>query len=183
VPAARRRWSFILLAPWLSAFLTEVVYFNASRYRSSCLPFLIPLAILGLRRGYDEVHARRLARAGLALVALAASYLGGERIVSPLERRQHLSATAYKSAMVEAYADEAGRLRVPDERRFLERLRAALDDEPRNLDARVVLVKYLAAKGRRTEALGARDEGCRACTTDDRLCVLVCDSLATLGPQ
>ena len=182
VPAAHRRSSWILLAPWISAFVTEVVYFNASRYRSSSLPFLIPFAVLGLRRCYEEIRARRLTRVGLALVALAVSYLAGEEIVSPLERRQQLSASAFKSAMLEASADDAGRLRVADEGRFLG-LKAALDYEPRNLDAQVVLVKYLVATGRRAEAIRARDEGCRVCGTDDRLCVLVCDSLATLGPR
>jgi 4-amino-4-deoxy-L-arabinose transferase-like glycosyltransferase len=183
VPAAHRRWRWILLAPWISCFASEVVYFNASRYRASGLPFLIPLAVLGLRRCFQEVQARRLLRVGVIVAALATSYVAGERIVSPLERRQHLSASAFKGAMVEAFADEAGRLRVPDEQRFQARLRAALDGEPRNLDARVVLVKYLVITGRRAEAMRARDEGCRACGPDDRLCALVCDSLATLGPQ
>jgi 4-amino-4-deoxy-L-arabinose transferase-like glycosyltransferase len=183
VPPLLRRLSLILLAPWICAFVTEVVYFNASRYRATSLPFLIPFAVLGLVRCYEELCARRFARVGLALAALALSSLAGQRIVSPLERRQHLSAQAFKAAMVEAYADEAGRLRVPDAPRFLGRLRTALDDEPRNLDARVVLVKSLLATGRRAEAIRIRDEGCRVCAGDDRLCELVCAELASLGTR
>jgi 4-amino-4-deoxy-L-arabinose transferase-like glycosyltransferase len=183
VPPGMRRLCLILLVPWVSAFVTEVVYFNASRYRAAGLPFLIPFAVLGLVRCYEELRARRLARVGLALALLARAYLAGERIVSPLERRQHLSAQAFKAAMVEAYAAETGRLRVPDEQRFLSRLGAALDDEPRNLDARVVLVKYLVATGQRAEAIRVRDEGCRICGRDDRLCQLVCDQLASLGAR
>jgi 4-amino-4-deoxy-L-arabinose transferase-like glycosyltransferase len=183
LPAAQRRWRWILLSPWISAFATEVVYFNASRYRSACLPFLLPLAVLGVRRCYEEIRARRPLPIGAIAVALATAYFVGDSIVSPLERRQHLSASAFKSAMLEAYADDTGQLRVPDEGRFLRRLKTALELEPRNLAALAVQATYLTATGRREEALAARDSCCPRCDASDRLCASTCERLAATTPR
>ena len=176
-----RKFTWILLLPAIATVATEVVFFNASRYRSLGLPFLVPFSVRGVLAIVGFVRAREwrwLAGSAAILVGLFAL---GHFAVPKSERDRHLAVQHFMEAMLESYADEDGAwLRFSDDR-FQHHLALARHLDPENLDAFSVDEKMLIRSGRGAEAernIRARRARCRP---DEWLCQAVCAELDTLA--
>jgi hypothetical protein len=98
----------------------------------------------------------------------------GQFAVPPAERVRHTAVASFKSAMLEAYADEDGQWNWFSQSRAQESLRQATRLDPDNLDAFSVAQKLLIREGRFDEAranIAARRARCR---TGEWLCDDVC---------
>ena len=176
-----RRWIWIFLLPWMATLATEVVFFNASRYRALGLPFLVPFSVRGVLATVGLVRTgdwRRLAASAAMLLAL----LGlGHFAVPKSERDRHQAVQHFMEAMLESYADEdAAWLRFSEDR-FQHHLALARRLDPSNLDAFSVEQKMLIRSGRGAEAqqnIRLRRAGCRP---GEWLCQAVCDQLEALA--
>jgi 4-amino-4-deoxy-L-arabinose transferase-like glycosyltransferase len=172
-----RRLGWLFLLPWLAAVFSEVLFFNASRYRAICIPFLVPLALRGLLLGFQVVRERRwraLAAGGLVVVfAIAAGALA----VPASERARYAAVDRFKAAMLQSYADEDGVwLRISDPQ-FMADLGASLRLDPDNLDAFTVAQKHLIGEGKADQSFAEVAERERRCHGDDWLCHAACDYL------
>ena len=147
-----RKFTWILLLPAIATVATEVVFFNASRYRSLGLPFLVPFSVRGVLAIVGFVRAREwrwLAGSAAILVGLFAL---GHFAVPKSERDRHLAVQHFMEAMLESYADEDGAwLRFSDDR-FQHHLALARHLDPENLDAFSIDEKMLIRSGRGAEA-------------------------------
>jgi 4-amino-4-deoxy-L-arabinose transferase-like glycosyltransferase len=183
----RERTGLVLLAPWLAVLASEVLYFNAARYRALGIPFLMPLAVSGVWTMVAAARRREIAGPVAASIGLVVLCLASTHIVSENERQAHRSASEFKAAMLQAYGDSENRLRLLDERRFAEHLQRSLDLDPDNLDAFSVWQKYQILQRRSQEVADAvRDR--RARCGSDALCLRTCDFLSearqgALGPE
>ncbi len=173
----RTRPMFILLAPWICAFLVEVIFFNASRYRAMGIPFLVPLAVVGALSLHGELVRRKWSRGLAAGLLLVLFFLAGQFSVAPEEKRAYVSASYYKAAMLESYAEPDGRFRLISENRFTRNLLKALEYTPDNLDAYSMYTKYLIISGRSREVARNLRERRERCHEGDILCREVCASL------
>jgi len=175
--APRRRQMFILLTPWVCTFIVEVVFFNASRYRAIGIPFMTPLAVVGTcSLTYAIIHHNWMRfLTGSLIVGLF--FLAGQFSVPAQEKREYLSASYYKAAMLEAYTSQDGRLRLISDERFIRNLRTSLEYAPDNLDAFSMYTKYLILQGRCDEAAENIRQRKARCRNNDVLCFKVCEFL------
>jgi len=174
-----RRQAFLLLLPWLAVFVSEVLFFNASRYRALALPFLIPPACMGVANlVMPLLRERRLRPLIAGLGVLVPFFLLGQTAVAEKERTGDLAVDHFKAAMLESYAAADGDWRRFSDERFRRNLQEARRLDPDNLDAFSVEQKMLIRDGRSAEVrdnIRARRERCRP---GEWLCQEVCDYLA-----
>jgi len=172
-----KRLAWLFLLPWLAALFSEVVFFNASRYRALCMPFLIPFAIRALQMGYAAAKNRvwRKPILGAALVVLA--FVAGAFAVTPAERTRHVAVDRFKDAMLESYADEYGTWQRFSEDRFRRSLEDAGRLDPENLDVFVIEQKYLIAQGKTSQAFALISFRETRCRPDEWLCHEICSHL------
>ena len=175
--AQNRSSAFLLVVPWLAVVATEVMFFNASRYRALALPFVLMLSVAGAAEVVRAVRARRWAEVGLIALLATATTVLGHFAVSPAERIQHAAVASFKSAMLEAYADEDGRWTWFSQSRALASLRKAIRLDPDNLDAFSVAQKLLIREGRFEEARANIATRRARCRTGEWLCQDVCSYL------
>lgn len=171
----------VMLAPWIAALITEIVFFNASRYRALSIPFLLPFSIQGAMALLEWAKARRFWPMASGLILLAVFLYIGVRVVDEKERERYLSASYFKAAIRESYADTDGRWELLSEERFSKHLARSLQLDPNNLDAFALLQKYRIRQGHASIALSAIEHRRRGCQFDDSLCTRVCDALHGLA--
>jgi len=177
-----RPWQWaILLFPWIAVLVTEVIFFNAGRYRALAIPFLMPVAIAGCRSVAELLEQRRW-KALLTAVLLITGLAGAGVLAVPKhEQQQFMSAGLFKAALMEAFAVGPDRdLALHSEARFSENVQKSLAIDSDNLASFDVLQKYLIWKGRTPEAAQNILNKRRACAADDWLCRAVCDHLEVL---
>jgi 4-amino-4-deoxy-L-arabinose transferase and related glycosyltransferases of PMT family len=178
-----RSSALLLVVSWLAVVATEVIFFNASRYRALALPFVLVLSVAGAVEVFRAVRARRWVQVGVVALLATATTILGQFAVPPAERVQHAAVASFKSAMLEAYADEDGQWNWFSQSRAEESLREATRLDPDNLDAFSVAQKLLIREGRFEEAranIAARRPRCRA---GEWLCEDVCSYLeGMMGP-
>ena len=172
-----RSSALLLVVPWLAVVATEVIFFNASRYRALALPFVLMLSVGGAAEAVRAVRARRWIEVGLVAVVTTATTIFGQFAVPPAERVRHTAVASFKSAMLEAYADEDGRWKWFSESRAQESLREATRLDPDNLDAFSVAQKLLIREGRIEEARASVAARRVRCRTGEWLCEDVCSYL------
>jgi hypothetical protein len=182
-----RRFSeaMILFLPWMVVFASETVFFNASRYRSLAIPFLLPLAVGGAIAVWQALRQREnLARA----VAMSGLTVGlvivGESAVPEWEKRSEHATELFKMARLELfYTDHRSLtdLRPEHPQRMEALLNQALKSDPDHLSAHYLLSMWqidrsdIADARARNAARGAR------CTADDWLCREVCKRIAQVA--
>jgi 4-amino-4-deoxy-L-arabinose transferase-like glycosyltransferase len=176
-----RRTIYLLLLPVAAAMVTEVIFFNAGRYRALGLPFLVPLSVRGAIVLADKIRARSWRGLGTAAALLASLFLLGHFAVSDSERRRHLAVQHYLEAMLESYSDEDGAWLRFSEERFHQHLALARKLDPSNLDAFSVEQKMLIRSLRSDEALSNIRRRRTDCQPNEWLCQAVCDQLETLA--
>jgi 4-amino-4-deoxy-L-arabinose transferase-like glycosyltransferase len=167
-----------LATPWLAVFVTEVLYFNAGRYRALAIPFLLPLAMAGAAAAVAAVRRRDGRRLALGALGLGTAWVLGQGAVSEHERRLHLGVSEFKAAMVQVYAGDDGGVRILDADRFARHLAEALRHDPDSLEAFTMRQKWLLARGRATEAKGEIASRRARCAADDTVCRRTLDRLA-----
>jgi 4-amino-4-deoxy-L-arabinose transferase-like glycosyltransferase len=172
-----KRLTWLFLLPWLAALFSEVVFFNASRYRALCVPFLIPLAIRALQMGYAAVKARAWRRPLLGAAAVVVVWIVGAFAISSAERTRYQAVDHFKDAMLESYAGEYGAWRRFSEERFRRYLDGARRLDPQNLDVFVLVQKYLISQGKSYAALAMIDYRETQCRPEEWLCHEVCGYL------
>lgn len=172
-----RRLAWLFLLPWLATLFSEVVFFNASRYRALCVPFLIPFAIRGLQIAYTIAKERTWRKFAMGAVAVALVSAAGAFPVSQSERTRYLAIDHFKDAMLESYAGEDGTWQRFSEDRFLRSLEAARRLDPDNLDAFVVEQKYLISEGKISQVFAAASTREARCRPGEWLCHDICDHL------
>jgi 4-amino-4-deoxy-L-arabinose transferase-like glycosyltransferase len=176
-----RRLAWLLLLPWLAAVFAEAVFFNASRYRALCVPFLVPFAVRALGLGYAAARERPWRGPALGVAAAGLALVAGTFAVSPTERLRHRAVDHFKDAMLESYADEDGGWQRFSEERFLRPLEAARRLDPDNLDAFAVEQKYLITQGKLDQAVAAADLRQTRCRPGEWLCHEVCGYLRRMA--
>lgn len=174
---AKPRVAAAFAMPWLAVFVTEVLYFNAGRYRALAIPFLLPLAVRGGLAAAEAMREREIVKVVGGAVVLAAAIAVGARIVPAEEKARHLSASYYKAAMLQAYEDANGRLRILDERRFTQNLDESDRLDPGNLEVFSIRQKRLLGEGRFDDVLAQTKARRLTCSSDDELCQQTCDYL------
>lgn len=178
-----RRTAWLFLLPWLATLFTELLFFNASRYRAMAVPFLVPLAMRGLFSVIESIRARRWRELALPGSLLAGLGLLGAAAVTPKERDRHEAAQYFIESVVESYADEFGGWNRFSEERFQHYLGLARQIDPDNLDAFSVEQKLRLREGKIDEA-GAAIQARRArCGAGEWLCEDVCDQLAIMAQR
>jgi len=176
-----RRVTWLFLLPWIASLTTEVVFFNASRYRALGLPFLIPFSVRGVLAIVSFVRQRQGRWVAGSMAMLVALFALGHFAVPKSERNRHEAVQHFMEAMLESYADEDGAWQRFSEDRFQHHLALARRLDPSNLDAFSVEQKMLIRSGRAAEAernLRARRADCRP---GEWLCQTVCDQLETMA--
>jgi hypothetical protein len=176
-----RRFACLLLLPVIAALATEVVFFNASRYRALGLPFLVPFSIRGIVAIVGAVRIRQWRRLAAISTTLAVLFVLGSFAVSRSERYRHLAVQQYMEAMLECYSDEMASWLRFSEDRFWYHLALARRLDPHNLDAFSVDQKMRIRSGRNGEALESIRKRRADCQPGEWLCQAVCDQLETLA--
>jgi hypothetical protein len=177
---AKRETAVLFLLPCLAAFVTEVAFFNASRYRALAIPFLLPIAVPGavalVKGAYEGVWKSVIP--GVALVTLL--NFAGDHAVPRSEQVRHEAVALFKAAMLESYADDNGNWAWLSLDRFRTRLAESRRIDPDNLDAFFVEQKLLIHNGDFEMAdRNIRDRRAR-CRPGEWLCEDVCRSLRQL---
>ncbi len=171
-----------LLAAWLAVFVTEVLYFNTSRYRALAIPFLLPLAVQGAGAVLGAIRRREILSGMATTAAVAAALLVGARVVAPEEKARHRSASHFKAAMLELYpGDKGGGFRILDESRFARHIGQSLLLDPDNLEPFSIEQKRRIQEGRFDEALAAIRSRRIRCKSDGGLCHRTCNYLTDLA--
>lgn len=180
----RPRIWLILLFPWVCVLVTESLFFNASRYRSAAIPFLVPLALAGAGAAAESIQRRRWKHILACLAVLLLLFIMGKVSVTESEKQQYLSAGLFNAAMMQAYGKGTDRrFALYDERRFLDNLQGSLGHDPDNLAAFDTFQKYLIWKGRGGMAAENIRKRRQRCAPDDWLCARICDNLANMTKQ
>jgi 4-amino-4-deoxy-L-arabinose transferase-like glycosyltransferase len=172
-----RRVGWLFLLPWVAAVFSEVVFFNASRYRALSLPFLVPLALRGFHLGFQVARERRWRVLAAGVVAVVLAIAAGVFAVPASERTRYAAVDRFKAAMLQSYADEDGVWLRISEPQFLANLGASLRLDPDNLDAFTVAQKHLIGEGKADQSFAEVAERERRCHGDDWLCHATCDYL------
>lgn len=153
-----------LAAPFACALVTEVAFFNASRYRSVAIPFMVPLALAGAAAIVAAARTRRFGQFAAALAMVAAGTAAGALAVGGTERRAYLSAEHHKAALVS--------LR-PEARWSHLQEAAALD--PDSIEVFDSVQNFLIDSGNARQALALRERGLPACVAVDPVCQRVAE--------
>lgn len=181
VRGLERRTAWLLMLPWLATLFTELLFFNASRYRALALPFLVPLAMRGLFSVIELIRTRRWRELAMPGTLLAGLALLGATAVTAKERDRHEAAQYFIESMMESYADEFGGWNRFSEERFQHHLGLARQIDPDNLDAFSVEQKLRLREGKIDEASAAIQARRARCRAGEWLCEDVCDQLATIA--
>ncbi len=176
-----RRLAWLFLLPWVAALFSEVVFFNASRYRALSVPFLLPLAARALLLAADRVRERSWRRLLPSAAVVALAFVLGPLPVSAAERTRHVAVDRFKDAMLESYADEDGGWRRFSEERFRRYLDEARRLDPLNLDAFAVEQKYRIMQGQAYPAFVMTSFRETQCRPDEWLCHDVCAYLKAMA--
>jgi hypothetical protein len=175
-----QRLAWLFLLPWLAALFSEIVFFNASRYRALGVPFLIPFAARALLLAY--ARAKEGSRRGVVVVAAAVgiAFAAGAFSVSSAERTRYVAVDRFKYAMLESYADVNGAWQRFSEERFRRYLGEARRLDPMNLDAFAVEQKYLVIQGQRYPAFAMTSFRETQCRPGEWLCLDLCAHLKAI---
>lgn len=176
-----RRFIGILILPAVATIATEVIFFNASRYRAMGLPFLVPFGVAGVLAVAGQIRNQQWRPLAFSLTALLVLFSLGKFAVPASERDQHLAVQHYMEAMVESYSDEDRAWLRFSEDRFNRHLAQARRLDPSNLDAFSVEQKMLIRNGRGAEAQQAIRNRRAHCRAKEWLCQAVCDQLEGLA--
>jgi hypothetical protein len=174
-----RRFACLLLLPVIATSATEVIFFNASRYRALGLPFLVPFSVRGALAIADAIRKQERRRLAASLATLAVLFVIGSFAVPRAEHDRHLAVQHYMEAMLESYSDDMASWLRFSEDRFQHHLALARRLDPNNLDAFSVEQKMLVRSGRTGEALQNIRRRRADCQPDEWLCQSVCDQLET----
>ena len=168
----------ILLFPWICALGSEIIIFNASRYRALAIPFLIPIAVVGAVHIVSFLRQRQWKLILAAVFIFPALFNFGSKVLGEQHKQQYLSASLFNEAMMEAYGTGPTRkLALFSEERFLRRIKKSLEYDPDNLEAFQVFQKYLILNGQRVTVAENIKMLRMRCEADDWLCTQVCDDL------
>ncbi len=176
-----RRFIYLLLLPVAAALVTEVIFFNAARYRALGVPFLVPLSVRGAILLVGKARERAWRSLAIGAVFLSVLFLVGHFAVPNSEHRRHLAVQHYLQAMLESYSDEDGAWLRFSEERFQHHLTLARTLDPSNLDAFSVEQKMLIRSVRNGEAQANVRNRRAACGADEWLCQAVCDRIDGLA--
>ena len=177
-----QKW-MVLLAPCAAIIVSEVIFFNASRYRTMAIPFIVLPAAAGFFAYVNNLRFRRWRPAIAETLVAAAMLILGYAAVPQIEQQRYLSVDHYKAALEELYPGRDRSLGIANVGRYLGHLSASLSLDPDNLNSFCLYEKYKIVTGRFEEAKSdiARRSG--RCAEDDPLCSDVCrfaDSLCTM---
>ncbi len=178
----RYREAAILFIPWIVIFVSETVFFNASRYRSLAVPFLLPLAVAGVRALWEEVRQRRHPARDAVLLGLVAAFgVLGETAVSGRELKEEQATALFKMARLELYyADH--RIMTDLKPMHPLRMEALLDHalaiDPDHLSAHYLRSMWQIDLGNVERVRVLNSERLARCAPDDWLCKEVCDRIA-----
>jgi Dolichyl-phosphate-mannose-protein mannosyltransferase len=176
-----RRLAFIFILPVIGSLGTEVVFFNASRYRALGLPFLVSFGVRGVVAIASDIRKRHWNRLFVSSATLTVLLVLGSVAVRESERNRHLAVQHYMEAMLESYSDEDRSWLRFSEERFQRHLALARRLDPSNLDAFSVEQKMLIRSGQVEEALQNIKERRASCQPGEWLCQAVCDQLETMA--
>jgi hypothetical protein len=167
----------VLLFPFVCVLFTEVIFFNASRYRALAIPFLVPLAVRGASYLIASMRPFRWRLVSACAAVPVGLLIIGTMIRDPEEEKAYLAAAVYKTAFMEVWTDDPAKL-VFDEGRFLSRLREARAMNPANLEAFHLEQTYRILKGDHAAARVSIDAHRATCQPSDVLCMSVCNALS-----
>ncbi|HYL18023.1 MAG TPA: glycosyltransferase family 39 protein [Burkholderiales bacterium] len=183
--SGRWREATILFLPWIAVLLSETVFFNAARYRSLAVPFLLPLAVAGavvLWRALSQREER--ARAVVMVVFVIALFVLGETAVSQQEKDSERATELFKMARLELYYVDhrlIADLRPAHPASMEKRLEDALRLDPDHLSAHYLWSMWQIAQGS-SGAADARNAIRQArCAEQDWLCREVCARIADIA--
>jgi 4-amino-4-deoxy-L-arabinose transferase-like glycosyltransferase len=176
-----RRLTWLFLLPWVAALFSEVVFFNASRYRALSVPFLIPFAVRALLMAYAGARARSWRPLVLGAALAGVAVVAGAFSVSTAERTRHVAVDRFKDAMLESYADVDGAWQRFSEERFRRFLEEARRLDPLNLDAFAVEQKYRISQGQRYPVFAMTSFRETQCRPGEWLCRDVCAHLKAMA--
>jgi hypothetical protein len=181
----RYREAAILLLPWLVVFASETVFFNASRYRSLAVPFLLPLSVAAVPVLWQQLRQRRsAAKAAAMLILIATLVVSGETAVSEQERNSERATELFKMARLELYYVDhrvITELRPANPERMVSRLDEALAIDPDHLSAHYLRSMWQVDRG---DVEGARARNATRqsrCAAADWLCKEVCARIAQVA--
>jgi 4-amino-4-deoxy-L-arabinose transferase-like glycosyltransferase len=172
---------FALLSVWAGVFITEVVFFNAGRYRAMAVPFIAPVAVAGAFAYVNFIRSRRWRPVLLGGFCAAVLFIVGHVCLSSHEKQQHLAVSHYKAALEELFPERNHSLGIASVERYVGNLKSALVCDPDNLNAFSLLEKYKIMNGRIDEARADIAERAGRCAKDDPLCHAVCGFVDSLG--
>jgi hypothetical protein len=172
-----RKFVYLFLLPVAAALVTEVIFFNAGRYRALGVPFLVPFSVRGAILLVGKVKERAWRGMAVSTAVVSVLFLLGHFAVPDSERQRHLAVQHYLEAMLESYSDEDGAWLRFSEDRFQHHLSMARTFDPSNLDAFSVEQKMLIRSARNGEAQENVRKRRTACGADEWLCQSVCDQI------
>jgi hypothetical protein len=185
VLGGRWRGAMILCLPWLVVFASETVFFNASRYRSLAIPFLLPLCVAGAVALWRAL-ARREQRvtAGVMMIFVALLVFLGATAVPMQERASESASELLKMARLELYYVDHRLL--PDLRpahpaRLEARLESALRIDPEHLSAHYLWSMWQIRRGKSGDARARNAIRQARCPEQDWLCREVCGRIAEIA--
>jgi hypothetical protein len=187
--SGRWRAATILFLPWMAVFASETVFFNAARYRSLAVPFLLPLAAGGGAVLWRALSQRReRARAVVVLVCVIGLLVLGETAVSQEEKNSERATELFKMARLELYYVDhrlVADLRPAHPASMEARLEDALRLDPDHLSAHYLWSMWQIAQGNSAAAEARNADRQARCTEQDWLCREVCARIADIaaGPD
>lgn len=183
--SSRYRESALLFLPWVVVFVSETMFFNAARYRSLAVPFLMPLAVGGLCAIWQEVRQRcHPVKDAILLTLIAAFGVLGETAVPGKELREEQATELFKMARLELYYVDhrlTTDLKPAHPQRMEALLNAALDLDPDHLSAHYLRSMWQIDRGDVEDARVLNTERRARCASDDWLCQEVCDRIARVA--
>jgi hypothetical protein len=175
----------ILFLPWLVVLVSETIFFNASRYRSLAIPFLLPLAVAGALTLWQALQQRRnLAKATTMSALIAVLVVIGEFAVPEQEKRSTHATELFKMARMELYYVDHRKLaglRPEHPQRMEARLNEALASDPDHLSAHYLMSMWQIDRGDVDGARARNAARASRCAADDWLCRDVCKRIAQVA--
>jgi dolichyl-phosphate-mannose-protein mannosyltransferase len=181
----RYREAAILFIPWIVIFISETVFFNASRYRSLAVPFLLPLAVGGVRAIWEEMMQRiHPVRDAMLLGLIVVFGLLGETAVSGKELREEQATELFKMARLELYyVDHRFETDLKPARPLHMEglLNRALEIDPDHLSAHYLRSMWQIDLGNVASVRESNAERLARCAQGDWLCKEVCNRIAEVA--
>ena len=187
--SGRWREATILFLPWIAVFASETAFFNAARYRSLAVPFLLPLAVAGAVVLWRALSQRReRARAVVTVVFVIGLLVLGETAVSQQEKDSERATELFKMARLELYYVDhrlIADLRPAHPASMETRLEDALRLDPDHLSAHYLWSMWQIAQGNSAAAEARNAVRQARCAEQDWLCREVCARIADIaaGPD